>query len=109
LEECPNCKKFSFHIDSKKQIGICNDCGYQEHIDQNVWNLKYDTGYKELRAVLKCSSLRRNHVIVYFELEKPNSPYAPYLLTNDVIDALKQEAPEIYSNLVKSSAIKCAP
>jgi len=107
MEECPKCRKFSFYIDLRTQTGTCKACGHEEKVDESAWNLKYDEGYKELRAVLKCSGLRREHVIKYFELEKPNSPYAQYLLTTDVIAALKEAAPKIYSHLVKSSAIKC--
>ena len=107
VEECPKCKKFTFHIDLKAQTGICKVCGHEEKVDNRIWNLRYDAGYKELRAVLKCSNLRREHVIKYFELEKPNSPFAQYLLTSEVIEALKEEAPRIYSDLIKSSVLKC--
>lgn len=106
IEECPKCKKFSFCIDLNKQLGICKNCGYEEKVDETVWNLKYDDGYKELRAVLKYSNLRREHVIKYFELDNPNSPFAQFLLTCDVVEVLEEEAPETYNRLVKNCAIK---
>ena len=107
IEECPKCGKFSFDIDLIAHTGTCRNCGYQEKIDGVTWNLKYDDGCKELRAALKYSNLRREHIIKYFELDKPNSPYAQYLLTYDVIEELGKEAPETYKRLVKNSAIKC--
>ena len=107
IEECPKCGKFSFDIDLPTYIGKCRNCGYQERIDEVTWNLKYDDGYKQLRAALKYSNLRREHIIKYFELDKPNSPYAIYLLTGNVLEELGKEAPETYSRLVKNSAIKC--
>lgn len=106
-QECPKCGKLGFDIDFKTNTGICRNCGFEEKINKDIWNLRYDDGYKELRATLKYSTLRRDHLIEYFELDKPNSPYARYLLTDDVIEALEEEAPEIYSRLVKSSVIKC--
>lgn len=106
IEECPKCKKISFEISLKKHTGKCRNCGHEEEVDKTAWNLKYDDGYKELRATLKYSGLRRGHLIRYFELDKPNSPYAQYLLTCDVIKALEEEAPEIYSRLPKSSIPK---
>jgi DNA-directed RNA polymerase subunit M/transcription elongation factor TFIIS len=109
VEECPNCGKFSFCIDSKRQLGFCKNCGYEEKVDKIVWNLKYDSGYKELRAVLKYSGLRREHIIKYFELDNPNSPYARFLLTGDVIEVLEEESPETYDRLVRKSVIKCVP
>ena len=106
IEECPKCKKFSLEIDLKKNIGLCKSCGHKENINKKVWNLKYDSGYKELRAVLKYSDLRRDHIIQYFELESPKSPFAPYLLTCDVVEVLEEEAPETYSRLVEKMVIK---
>jgi ribosomal protein L37E len=107
MEECPRCKKFSFAIDLKSQTGRCRVCGYEEKIDETVWNLKYDDGYKELRAVLKYSALRREHVISYFELERADSPYARFLLTCDVIQTLEEEAPVTCKRLPKVFAAKC--
>jgi len=107
IEECPKCGKFSFDIDLKTNSGKCRNCGHQEKINEADWNLKYDDGYKELRAALKYSDLRREHIVEYFELEKPDSRYARYLLTHDVIKTLGKVAPETYKRLVKSFAIKC--
>lgn len=109
IEECPNCKKLSFCIDLRNHLGFCKNCGHEEKVDEIIWNLKYDSGYKDLRAVLKYSDLRREHVIKYFELENPSSPYARFLLTCDVVKVLEEEAPETYNRLVKNLAIKCAP
>ena len=108
LEECPNCKKFSFEISLKAHIGKCGNCGYKEKVDEKTWNLKYDDGYKELRATLKYSGLKRDSLFNYFELDKVNSPYAQYLLTCDVIEALQTEAPEIYSRLPKNQIPECS-
>jgi hypothetical protein len=109
IEECPKCKKPSFEISLKTHTGKCRNCGYKEKVDEKVWNLKYDDGYKELRATLKYSSLGRDSLFNYFELDKLNSPYAQYLLTCDVIKALETEAPEIYNRLPKYPTPKCAP
>lgn len=108
IEECPKCGKFSFDIDISTHIGKCRNCGYQQKIDENLWNVRYDDGYKALRAALKYSDLRREHIIEYFGLDKPDSPFAKYLLTGEVLEELVKEAPEAYSRLVKSSPIKCA-
>lgn len=107
VEECPNCGKFSFDVDLKTNTGKCRNCGHHIKINKADWNLKYDDGYKELRAALKFSDLRRDHIIEYFELEKPDNRYARYLLTEDVINALGKSAPETYRRLVRNSAIKC--
>jgi len=106
-KDCPKCGKLSFDIDLGTHTGKCRSCGYKEKIDEIVWNLKYDDGYKELRAALKYSNLRREHIIEYFELDKPDSPYAQYLLTCDVVEELGKEAPETYNRLLRSSVIKC--
>jgi len=103
MEECPKCGKFSYDIDLLTHIGKCRNCGFHETIDKSIWNLKYDDVCKGLRAALKSSSLRREHIIEYFKLESADSPFAAYLLTSDVLEELEKQVPEIYNRLPKAN------
>lgn len=99
IHECPECGKPMFHINITTLTGICSGCGYQLEIDEETWNLKYDDGYNILREILKYNGGGREHLIKMFELDKQNSYHAKYLLTPDVLEILKHEAPKIFNQL----------
>jgi predicted nucleic-acid-binding Zn-ribbon protein len=100
--DCPKCGKYTFKVNAPNFIGRCHNCGYEEIIDKDTWNLKYDDGYKILRGILKFSRKERDGLIKILSLDDPNSHHSKFLLTEDVLTVLEKEEPKTFTRLVKA-------
>jgi hypothetical protein len=97
--DCPECGSYSFDVSIMDFVGRCTNCTYEEEIDKDTWNLKYDDGYKILRGILKYNEEKRLGLIKKFNLDKPNSQHLKFLLTPDVLKTLEKEAPHVYKKV----------